>query len=129
MGMLKEFLNVCIPTSELIDRVTFLFWQSLLQAALSRAKAPLSESKKGKKKKMKDQKKKNLVISNGIKRDYSSNEALLKHAESPDSLQNPLTLMVPNSEPPMAMVVEEDVWMPSLYWIISMFCYVLLWNV
>nr|XP_022341734.1 inositol 1,4,5-trisphosphate receptor type 2-like isoform X7 [Crassostrea virginica] len=77
-------------------------------AALSRAKAPLSESKKGKKKKMKDQKKKNLVISNGIKRDYSSNEALLKHAESPDSLQNPLTLMVPNSEPPMAMVVEED---------------------
>ena len=64
---------------------------------------------------MKDQKKKNLVISNGIKRDYSSNEALLKHAESPDSLQNPLTLMVSNSEPPMAMVVEEDVWMPSLY--------------
>ena len=101
----------------------------MLQAALSRAKAPLSESKKGKKKKMKDQKKKNLVISNGIKRDYSSNEALLKHAESPDSLQNPLTLMVPNSEPPMAMVVEEDVWMPILFLIISKFYCVLLWNV
>lgn len=76
---------------------------------MSRAKAPVVESKKDKKKRMKDQKKKNIVISNGIKRDYSSNEALLKYPDSPDSLQNPVTLMVPDSEPTVMVTVEEDV--------------------
>lgn len=49
-----------------------------------------------------------MMISNGIKRDYSSNEALLKHPDSPDSLQNPVTLLV--TQPGhLAMGVEEDV--------------------
>lgn len=87
----------------------FYFW-SFPQAALSRAKAPVVESKKDKKKRMKDQKKKNMVISNGIKRDHSSNEALLKYTDpSPDTLQNPVTLMVPDSEPTVMVPVEEDV--------------------
>nr|XP_019924346.2 inositol 1,4,5-trisphosphate receptor type 1 isoform X2 [Crassostrea gigas] len=78
-------------------------------AALSRAKAPVVESKRDKKKRMKDQKKKNMVISNGIKRDHSSNEALLKYTDpSPDTLQNPVTLMVPDSEPTVMVAVEED---------------------
>lgn len=77
---------------------------------MSRAKAPVVESKRDKKKRMKDQKKKNMVISNGIKRDYSSNEALLKYSDaSPDTLQNPVTLMVPDSEPTVMVAVEEDV--------------------
>lgn len=76
---------------------------------MSRAKAPVVESKKDKKKRMKDQKKKNLVISNGIKRDYSSNEALLKYPDSPDTLQNPIALMVTDSEPTVMVAVEEDV--------------------
>lgn len=76
---------------------------------MSRAKAPVVESKKDKKKRMKDQKKKNIVISNGIKRDYSSNEALLKYPDSPDTLQNPITLMAPDSEPTVMVAVEEDV--------------------
>lgn len=76
---------------------------------MSRAKAPVVESKKDKKKRMKDQKKKNIVISNGIKRDYSSNEALLKYPDSPDTLQNSIALMVTDSEPTVMVAVEEDV--------------------
>ncbi|XP_062618413.1 inositol 1,4,5-trisphosphate receptor type 1-like [Saccostrea cucullata] len=76
-------------------------------AALSRAKAPVVESKKEKKKRIKDQKRKNMVISNGIKRDYTSNEALLKHPDTPDTLQNPVTLFVLEPEP-MPVLVEED---------------------
>lgn len=87
-----------------------LFLVIVSQAALSRAKAPVVESKRDKKKRMKDQKKKNMVISNGIKRDHSSNEALLKYTDpSHDTLQNPVTLMVPDSEPTVMVAVEEDV--------------------
>jgi hypothetical protein len=74
---------------------------------LSRAKAPVVESKKDKKKRLKDQKRKNMIMANGIKRDYSSNEALLKHSDSPDSLQNPVTVVV--SQPDHLVTVEEDV--------------------
>lgn len=59
---------------------------------------------------MKDQKKKNMVIFNGIKWDYSSNEVLLKYIDFFfDILQNFVILMVLDLEFIVMVVVEEDV--------------------
>lgn len=59
---------------------------------------------------MKDQKKKNMVIFNGIKWDYSSNEVLLKYIDFFfDILQNFVILMVFDLEFVVMVVVEEDV--------------------
>lgn len=59
---------------------------------------------------MKDQKKKNMVIFNGIKWDYSSNEVLLKYFDVFfDILQNFVILMVFDLEFIVVVVVEEDV--------------------
>ncbi|KAK3085572.1 hypothetical protein FSP39_005468 [Pinctada imbricata] len=72
-------------------------------SALSVAKAPIQENKKSKKKKEKKKPKKEIIMSNGIKRDHSSNEALLKCPDTPESVGT----IVPEMEL-VDVNVEED---------------------